>query len=143
MFKQIRMAKQANQMRADFERLWDSPTAYRPVVPGADPPRSPAMPGIVALDRLADYAKPLGATSGDTGILALELLDEIDACQSYADAFAAVVERLGSGELKTVAGKPMRNYVGAQAAAAILEAAASAGRHEAYAEYVMSHGVEG
>jgi len=143
MFKQIRMAKRANRMRADFERLWDSPTAYRPVVPDVDLPRSPAMPGIVALHRLADYAKPLGATSGDSGILALELLDEIDARRSYADAFDAVVERMASGEMKTVVGTPMRNHVGANAAAAILEAAASAGRAEAYAEYVMAHGMEG
>lgn len=95
------------------------------------------------MHRLADYAKPLGATSGASGILALELLDEIDACRSYADAFDAVVERMASGEMKAVAGTPMRNHVGAHAAAAILEAAASAGRYGAYAEYVMAHGLEG
>lgn len=40
MFKQIRMAKQANRMRADFERLWYSTSACRPVVSGVEPPRS-------------------------------------------------------------------------------------------------------
>ena len=141
MFKQIRMAKHVNRIRADVEQLWDAPTAYRPDVRDVDPghPR-PMMSAILAMHALGDYANRFGATTGDSGILAAELLYEIDACRSYQEGFDIVAKRVADGTLRTITGVAMRTMVSMDAVSHILEAVASAARYEAYCEYVLAPG---
>ena len=144
LLRQIRMAKKANRLRADVEQLWRAPSAYRPVVRGIDRDQPlPPMPPIVAMEALAKYAKRLGATSGDSAILAAELLYEIDTFRSYQQAFDIVSDRVANGTLRTITGAAMRAVISIDAVAHILEAVASAARYEAYCEYVLGTGESG
>lgn len=140
MFKNLRMAKDANRLRKEFEQLWDAvpPSAYRPTVKFEDKP--PAMVAVVALDRLASMGRQYGATAGDVNILAVEVLREIDRLQSYGHGFDSVTARVKSGEICTVSRMPMRNHLAPDAVTRVLELAASAGRIEAYAEYISKGG---
>ena len=100
----------------------------------------PNLPAIVALNRLADYARRYRATAGDVNVLAVEVLREIDRQQDYGAALDAVTDRVERGEILTVSRQPMRGHLSAEAVAGVLEAAASAGRMEAWALYVAEKG---
>jgi hypothetical protein len=140
MFKTLRMARSANQIRQRFEGLWDSPDAYRPEVPKGTtmPPRLPAMH---ALHALSSFANQRRATSGDAGVLAVDLLDAIDECESYADGFDSTMTAVADGTLRSVTGVELRTLLSRVAVAEILEAIGSAGRTEAWTNYVTAeHG---
>lgn len=122
----LRMARTAKQIEAEFAELWDAPGAYRPEVKAEFPARlNPA----VAVHLLSDVANSVGATSGDAGLLACRVMAEIDRRSSYSEAFDSVMESVASGALATVSGRPMRQYVGAEAVARILEAAGERGSY--------------
>lgn len=131
MFGQARMVREANRLRHEFEERWTSPNAYRPPATFDGP--LPKVPAIFALNSLANSARKQGGTAGDANIIANEVLREIDERQNYAAGVDAVVERVRTGDIRSVDGKLMRSYLAAEAVRAIAETAASGGRVEAYA----------
>lgn len=139
--KNIQMGKAANKLRSDFEHLWVTSNAYRPF-PAETPEQRRGRRGAVdALFRLADACRSVGATAGDVNVLAVELIWAIDEERSYAKAFDSVMDMVVSGELRTVAGHQMRQFLSVEAVAAVLELAAVAARPEAFREYVAGPSV--
>lgn len=129
--KNIRMGAKANQLRREFEELWDSPAAYRPEVTFRTEPHE-RMPAMQAINALSDFCAQFGATAGDVGVLSVEFLREIDRLQDYRAATDAVMARFDNGTLKAVVGRPMRNFLSREAAAHVLGAAGGEGRPEAF-----------
>lgn len=132
MFKQFKVAR---SIRSEWEHMWQHPDAYRPGTPVPHPPSFDAMKALAAL---SNYARQVRMTSGDAGMLGVELVKQVDATRSYADAFDNVMEQIADGRLLTVTGRPMRNYATAEAVSTILELAANAARAEAFNEYVST-----
>lgn len=132
------MAKTLDRLRRDFEYLWSSPDAYRPPQPAGPMPRR--VSPVDALYQLAEADRLLGATAGDVTRLAVELLSAIDEEHSYARAFDSVVDRVASGEVLTVIGHPMRDFLSREQIAAVLELVAIAARPQAYEECGLAVG---
>lgn len=129
MFKSVRMAREANRLRAEFELLWTSTDAYRPVEIGGY--QQPAAMRFLTM--LADLSKPLGATAGDVNVLAVEMLKSIDELESYDDAYEEVMRSVESGDILTVAGGRMCDHVSPEAVDGVLVMVGSRGRAEAWA----------
>lgn len=140
MFEQIRMAREANRLRAEWDKLWESPAAYRPGPRQHHPHNFRAMHALTAL---ANFANMHQMTSGDANVLGNALVRSIDEQRSYAAAFDDVMERVARGQIFTVSGHPMDRLAPAESVAAVLEMVCNAARPEAYAEYVLGLPMDG
>lgn len=135
LLRNIKHGRAAMKLQSAFVDLYDAASAYRPPVSSPNQRQQWADP-VRLLHRLSDHANGLGLTAGDVGVLAVELLSQIDEQKSYADAFDAVMGFVADGSLLTVDGKPMRNFAQPDGVAQMLEMIAVGARMEAYAEYI-------
>lgn len=72
------------------------------------------MDPVKALHNLADLANAGGATSGDAGVIAVEvvtLADDGFPDKGYSEAIEALSVQYDNGGLRTTDGQPMRNFV--------------------------------
>lgn len=106
-FRAKKIMRKADSSRVEFERLWDSPHAYRP---GGD--RGSRGNGVQSLWTLAKLANAKGFTSGDACIVGIHMLRASDYYRSYAKGFDAVVENFRRGGVLTVTGDQMRRRGG-------------------------------
>jgi len=128
----FRQAREANRLGKEWARLYDLPTAYRPHEPEArraiDDPKE-------ALHHLADIANSVGLTAGDAGVLGVEVVAHVDRDRNPQAAITEVVKDVFSGRIRTVAGRPMNEYISLTGASVVAATALSMARPEAAIEY--------
>ena len=128
----LKQAREANRVGKEWARLYDLPSAYRPdqleatrAIPDRD----------AALHHLGDVANRVGLTAGDAGVLGVEVVTRVDRTKDPVAAVIEVVDEVNTGRLKTVAGRPMKDYVSLAGAGLVAATALSLARPEASIEY--------
>ena len=128
----LKQAREANRFGKEWARLYDLPSAYRPDQPEAvraipDPDEG--------LQHLSDIANRVGLTAGDAGVIGVEVVTRVDRTRDPAASVIELIDEVHAGRIKTVAGRPMKDYVSLAGAGMIAATALSLARPEASIEY--------
>ncbi len=105
--RQIRTALRAKKLQAQFEQLFDSPSAYRP----RQIDRPLYADSTSALWGLGDVANDVGCTAGRRELLAVAMMRAVDAHQSYERGAEEDLQQIARGRIETVSGFRMRNWM--------------------------------
>lgn len=128
----FKQAREAKKLQGEWENLYHGADAYRPDQPEA---RQAIADPSAAIQHLSDVANQVGLTAGDAGIIGVEVVRRVDRIRNPERAIIEIVDAVHSGQLRTVAGRPMKDFVGLAGAALVAATALAVARPEASIEY--------